>query len=468
MLRRSLLFVCLLASGSVVCASTEKLALFLQGKRIGEMSITTRKERLNGQISNRSDSKTVITTEMLGSEMRMVMTSSTWTNDAGSPLKMSFVTDSAGRKQTVVATFGSKFATLLINSQGAKTTKRLQIPAGAPLTDDPLVALLSNPKKQSSEYYVLDPTSASFIKNKISIKGNGQAVISGNKFDAKLIEIVDPRVTTTIYVDAKNNLLKVDGPLGMEMFPEKLAPKNSEGPVPDLASISSLPVDGDLPPATQLSRLKLKVTGKDLSSVPSDEGQTVNASGDSAEVDIHPVKLLPASESTIAAAANAKDTWTKASMDMPSDSPTFINLASKIIGKETKVEPAALAIKHYVQQSMHPNAGIGVVRDAGEVLKTKEGVCRDYAILTTTLLRAAHIPARLATGLVAYEGKFYYHAWSEYFDGAKWVGLDSTLPADQLHAGHFKLAQGNVEDAYIFVLLEKVKFKVESFEVSIK
>ncbi|MFX8601193.1 transglutaminase-like domain-containing protein, partial [Acinetobacter baumannii] len=75
-----------------------------------------------------------------------------------------------------------------------------------------------------------------------------------------------------------------------------------------------------------------------------------------------------------------------------------MSLAAKLAkGKSGK--DAALSIRRYVHGIMQPNAGIGVVRDAREVLTTKEGVCRDYAVLTTTLLRAAGIPARLATGL---------------------------------------------------------------------
>jgi len=124
------------------------------------------------------------------------------------------------------------------------------------------------------------------------------------------------------------------------------------------------------------------------------------------------------------------------------------------------VIPAALAIKSYVNQTMRPNAGIGVLRDAGEILRTKEGVCRDYAILTVTLMRAARIPARLVSGVVNWQGVFYYHAWAEIWDGAKWIGIDSTVPEPQISAAHVKLAEGNVEGAFAFALLDKVKIEV--------
>ena len=109
---------------------------------------------------------------------------------------------------------------------------------------------------------------------------------------------------------------------------------------------------------------------------------------------------------------------------------------------------------------MKANAGIGVLRDAGEVLKTKEGVCRDYAILTATIMRAAGIPTRLCSGLVNWDGSFYYHAWVEVWDGKRWLGMDSTVPYLQISATHVKLGDGNVEEAFTFTFLDKVKIEV--------
>jgi transglutaminase-like putative cysteine protease len=109
---------------------------------------------------------------------------------------------------------------------------------------------------------------------------------------------------------------------------------------------------------------------------------------------------------------------------------------------------------------MRPNAGIGVLRDAGEVLKTKEGVCRDYAVLTAAILRAGKVPSRLASGLLYMDGQYFYHAWVEVWDGTHWVGVDSTRPADHVGAGHLKLAQGNVEDAFSFTYLGGAKVEV--------
>ena len=75
-------------------------------------------------------------------------------------------------------------------------------------------------------------------------------------------------------------------------------------------------------------------------------------------------------------------------------------------------------------------------------------------------MRAAGIPARLNSGLVNWDGTFYYHAWVEIWDGARWLGIDSTAQPDQISAAHVKLAEGNVDQAFTFTFLGGVKIDV--------
>ncbi|RYG41678.1 transglutaminase domain-containing protein, partial [bacterium] len=152
--------------------------------------------------------------------------------------------------------------------------------------------------------------------------------------------------------------------------------------------------------------------------------------------------------------------FTGSSAYLPADDPAMIAEAKRIVGSETGVIAAAQKIRREVYRTMQPNAGIGVLRDAREVFKTKEGVCRDYAVLTATLLRAAGIPARLATGLVTWDGTFYYHAWTEVWDGKNWIGMDSASPTDRISAGHVKLSEGNVDRAFVFPVLGRAKILV--------
>ncbi len=449
---------------TLVRADTTRLGIYMMGSRIGSSVYSDRQDQLNGQAVKRTDSTTKMDAALLGQSVQIHIDSTSWTDLQGRPLKMTFDMQSAGRSQKVEATFGSSDATVSVDNSGSKSTKVIPIPKGAPIVDDPLTEMLTNKSKRGAalSFYVLDPTTVSFIKNIATLKGDATTNVHGKDIKAQLVEIEDPRATLRVFVSSNGDLIKVDGPMGMEMYPETEAVASAPPPTTpiDLASISSLGSDIPVTDPNALTELKIKITGHDLSKIPSDDHQTTSLEGDSWIVDIHPPRLDATSGLTIKEAGKQMKSWTRPSLDIPSDSPTFRELAHKIVGKKTRVKDASLAVKNYVHKVMTPNAGIGVVRDAKEVLATKEGVCRDYAILTTTLLRAQGIPARLASGLESFGGRFYYHAWAEAWDGKRWLGIDSTVVEQQISAGHVKLASGSVEDAFTFPVLDKVKIQV--------
>jgi transglutaminase-like putative cysteine protease len=122
-------------------------------------------------------------------------------------------------------------------------------------------------------------------------------------------------------------------------------------------------------------------------------------------------------------------------------------LAAKILKGETNAFWATQKLRDWVHQNMGVRADIGVIRSVMDVLMDKRGVCRDFAVLYTTLARAAGIPTRVATGLVYSEGAFYYHAWAESYVG-KWIDVDATLPTAFVDATHLKLAHGAVESMF--------------------
>jgi hypothetical protein len=69
------------------------------------------------------------------------------------------------------------------------------------------------------------------------------------------------------------------------------------------------------------------------------------------------------------------------------------------------------------------------VSTASDVLKSKQADCFDQAVLLAASLRAAQIPSRIAYGLRIQSPKakqMTLHAWGEYYDGSKWLPIDST------------------------------------------
>jgi transglutaminase-like putative cysteine protease len=380
---------------------------------------------------------------------------------------MSFLTESSGRSQAILAEFTATEIKVHLDNNGTKTVKTIAIPKGAQIVDDATTAFMTGdrpPIGQSRDFYVLDPTTVSLIKNTAVYQGKSKTTVRDQQVDAEVVEFQDPRANTKVFLTTKGDLVKVEGPLGMIMLPESkeeaLAAAPEEKPKADIAFATAIRTDPRIDSPERLKTLKLRITGLTLKSLPSDGHQTVSQVGAAWLIAVHPVASSVGSKATIIAAARSKPSWTKPAMHMPSSDKAFASLAKKIVGSEKGVLAASSKIREYVYGTMRPNAGIGVLRDATEVLKTKEGVCRDYAILTATLLRAAGIPARLASGLLAAEGQLFYHAWCEVWDGKEWIGVDSTRPEKNFSAAHIKLANGNVEEAFIFFVLDGAKVKV--------
>lgn len=459
-------WACALAYGQGTPGQEQRLGLFLQGNRIGQSVYRTSREVVNAVTLRRSDSSTVMDAALLGTALNMKIDSTTWSDDAGRPVRMTFDMTSSGRSQKVDARFGQVNAEITVVNSGTTSKRTLKIPKDASIVDDPMTELIVHGAlRKKVSFYVLDPTTVSFIRNTASVQGPAKVQVNGRERQGTAVLIEDPRVSMTAYVDGKGELIKVDGPMGIEMIPEdaSVAPASTGAPATtpiDLANATSIPVERKIDDPSTATQVKLRLTGRDLHRAPSDDHQTVKGEGLDWTIDIHPPKLSATPGARIAEAAAQFPSWTKPGLNIPSDSPRFKKLAGKLTKGKGRVRDASLAIRQYVHEIMRPNAGIGVLRNADEVLNSKEGVCRDYAILTATLLRAAGIPAKVSSGLVYYNGRFYYHAWADAWDGKRWIGLDSTVAEDQVSATHIQLATGSVEDAFTFTFLEKAKIEV--------
>lgn len=71
-----------------------------------------------------------------------------------------------------------------------------------------------------------------------------------------------------------------------------------------------------------------------------------------------------------------------------------------------------------------------------ETLRTKRGICYDFASLTAGLLRSQGIPTRLAMGTA--KGIKGYHAWNEVYIGTEWRIIDVTRDVTERKATHFQ------------------------------
>jgi hypothetical protein len=463
---RRLFPVLLFAASACAHADESYLSMLMQGTKVGYVMTKSADSDWEGVPAVKTDTKTVFDGGLLGQALSMNISSTSWTSHSGKPIFMRFLIVSGGRRNSLEAKFSSQGADLTIKNGDQTTSKRLDLPSDGIVVEDAVAALIEgkSPVGASRVFYVLDPMTASFVRTTVKAAGKAQAVVKGISFDANLIEVSEPRAKTKVYLSDKGDFIKAEGPMGIELIPvekeEALRSEQGDPSSADLAVVSSIKVDKPLGAIDTLISAKLKFNGAELSALPSDGHQTVTRSDGSWLVTIHPLVPDAKTSGTIAAANKAQPAWVKPDLHLPSDDKEMMNLSRKVVGGTANAVQAASRIRAYVTQTMKPDASIGVLRDAREVLSTKVGVCRDYAILTATLMRAAGIPARLVSGLVYSDGRFYYHAWVEAFDGKRWFGLDATRADGRVTAGHVKLAQGSVGEAFVFTFLDRTSINV--------
>jgi hypothetical protein len=457
--RRYCAFIFCLLVSSLAIADESWMGIYIQKVKLGYSGSVSREDTYKGKPAQKVWSISVFKGQMIGGDLEVTMTSTSWTDASGNPLRMEFRTTSGGRTQKVDAEFSGNQITAEIDNNGSKSRKVLTIPAGAKVLDDTgatAMTTLGKPKDQATEVYILDPTTVSLVKNSVIYRGKSPVKVGENQFTADLVEILDPRATTQVFYSSKGDVIQMIGPMGMTMLPQPkevaMSMAESEGQQVDLAYATSIPVTGKFERPSDSTELTIKVFGRNFNKLPSDSHQTVKKDGDHLLITIHPRQSEPATLPT-------SPDFSKPSMHLPSDDAEIIALAKKTTNGATTPAEKVERVRAYVHELMGTNTGIGVLRDAREVLQTKEGLCRDHAILTATLIRAAGIPAKLASGLVYDQGAFFYHAWVEYFD-KRWIAVDSTRSRPRLSAGYLKLADGNVEEAFLFPVLDGAKIEV--------
>lgn len=123
-------------------------------------------------------------------------------------------------------------------------------------------------------------------------------------------------------------------------------------------------------------------------------------------------------------------------------SPEVSALARRIVGTETGVERRAALIEQYLLRNFRylPNSTSAMAPMSIEdfLLRRREGHCEYFAAGMVVLLTSLDIPARIAGGF--YAGRLnpltgYYairredaHAWTEVWDGSRWMTFDATPP----------------------------------------
>ena len=137
--------------------------------------------------------------------------------------------------------------------------------------------------------------------------------------------------------------------------------------------------------------------------------------------------------------------------------------AHEIVGSLTVGYAQAEAIRSWIQRNTQYRYGASdASTDAEDTLAAGSGVCRDFAHVGISLVRALKIPARMVVGYLHGLEPMDLHAWFEAWVGGRWYTFDATQAAPR--GGRVVLAYGRDAADVAFIsnygLLETVAMKV--------
>jgi hypothetical protein len=303
--------------------------------------------------------------------------------------------------------------------------------------------------------------------------------LDGNKWDAVIqvleraeIEVADAKVPAwrvraifravdlTMWIDDEGRLLKGRMPLNITVARsdknEISREMKTRQDLPDLVSMSSVPLEGSIPESQELNLVRLQLEGTRELPIPNDPArQTVEKSEITVRKENEPRSTykLPCDDPRMAQ-------YLVPSRFIRSDHPDIIKASREIVGDEQDPVKAAALINKWVHDHLK-KVPTATVPDALTVFKTKQGACNEHAVLAAALARAQGIPARIAVGLIHLDGGFFYHAWVSYWAGDKWFTGDPLANRLPVGPSYVTLLYGDV-DKHINVLsfLGKLKLKV--------
>jgi hypothetical protein len=133
-----------------------------------------------------------------------------------------------------------------------------------------------------------------------------------------------------------------------------------------------------------------------------------------------------------------------ASAYLQSDDPDIQRIARDNVAPSTAPAMKAKQLAAWVFRNITKKDYQVGFASAKETVLSREGDCKEHAMLLAALLRAAGIPSRVAVGVTYSEGRFFGHMWTEAFLN-DWTALDATLPGDVVDATHIKLVASTMD-----------------------
>jgi transglutaminase-like putative cysteine protease len=243
--------------------------------------------------------------------------------------------------------------------------------------------------------------------------------------------------------------------------------------VPDILANTSIPLNQAIANAHATRAAVFRVTVKDddepTTALAQDARQEIkNARGNTFELHVKAVRAPVKVEKPD---APARDEYVKSCYFLNCDDARVKALTEKAVGEETDPLKAARRIEGWVYDNMM-NDNHAPFAPAGQIARTLKGDCRQHAVLTAAMCRAAGVPARTAVGLVYATGQrgkpiMAYHMWTEVWVQGQWLAIDATLGQGSIGAAHVKIADHSWYDTHSLTPLLSVARVLDKLSIEV-
>ena len=457
-----LLFIELTSTSRAAATANENLwySLYFQSMHSGYSHVVSAPDVWQGHKVTREDSITITKLTVMGTVVSQNIVSHSYSDPkSGQPYYQTFRIESGGSVMDVSATFTPRAVLATLKSGSEVTSKVLPIPAGEKIVDGNTEGMSSDgPLKigQTETDLELNPVSLTLDKQVCVVKAVNIPVKDARSAKIRStaeISVTDPDGSVTAFQDNSGTPILMLMPADMVMICTDEAHAQSDSssqaayavnplnsgtdlsknynPAPDLAVITSVSPTGVV---IKDERTLLQLTAK-----LSVEGRKPEIVTETA------IPVPPPDSAAIGEAPQSAAPFLAPAPYLTVDDPSIKAVVQQVVGGETDSYQAVKLLHDWVNAHMTPVGSLGLPRSATDILANPQGVCRDYAVLYTTLARTAGIPTKINAGLVGFHGRFYYHAWASAYIGGSvgWLPVDPTLPTMFVDATHIPLGTGD-------------------------
>jgi hypothetical protein len=362
---------------------------------------------------------------------------------------------------------GVREGNLILVSQMAGQEQSQQLPLSHPiyLSSGMQFFISQQPLEvgQTYRFALFDPATMSQTMVPLRVAGKETVRIRSRALEAYRLVMDFRGVQVKSWVSPYGELLKEEGFLGLTMVRsdrEDALKGFREGEGAELVREAAVVPDRTIAKPRQLKRLRLQLMGITGDGWDLAGGRQQCSNGELVVVK-ESLQEISSAKIPVNSPPLARDL--QPSLLIQSDAVVLKKQASEIVGQERNGLQAVKMISSWVYQNLEKRPTLSIP-NALAVYESRAGDCNEHSVLFAALARAAGIPARIATGLLYTEGRFFYHAWNEVFLG-EWIAVDSLMnqvPADPTHV---RLIMGGLDRQVELVrTLGRLSIKVLDYE----